>query len=301
MPHQALEHVRIPIHVPPCRHLLGLLASRNDESLQSSQSIAVYFHGFPDLSVHPDISAPPVIVSRFPRKLQEQLPMDLLCVNFSGLPGSDSQVEYRRKLLSQELDDAKGIVAYCSDILQKQHIHIVGLSTGSILAAGLRNYEHDGLRSISVVAGILDTKTGLHLDFSPPQLENCRSRGFCETPFYWPTDWPLSDDARKDSDYDKTGKVWRPLDKNYIEDMLLLDIPLCVTTGTVPLFVIHGDQDKNVPIEYGRDLFDAASEPKRWLSIKGANHLLSNAKHMKKAIHAIHAHIKEAESGQRTI
>jgi fermentation-respiration switch protein FrsA (DUF1100 family) len=39
-----------------------------------------------------------------------------------------------------------------------------------------------------------------------------------------------------------------------------------------PLLVLHGDQDDIVPFESGRKLFEAASEPKRFYTIRGAGH-----------------------------
>ena len=39
-----------------------------------------------------------------------------------------------------------------------------------------------------------------------------------------------------------------------------------------PLMVLHGDQDEMIPFEQGRELFDAANEPKRFYSIEGASH-----------------------------
>lgn len=57
-----------------------------------------------------------------------------------------------------------------------------------------------------------------------------------------------------------------------------------------PFLVIHGDADQNVPVQDGEELFAAASEPKRFVCIPRANHLLSNSKHLKKALNAIVAH-----------
>ncbi|MFQ5933692.1 MAG: alpha/beta hydrolase [Dehalococcoidia bacterium] len=39
-----------------------------------------------------------------------------------------------------------------------------------------------------------------------------------------------------------------------------------------PMLISHGDQDAFVPIEMGRKLFDAASEPKRFYTVEGAGH-----------------------------
>ena len=38
------------------------------------------------------------------------------------------------------------------------------------------------------------------------------------------------------------------------------------------LMVLHGDIDEIVPIKLGRELFDAANEPKRFYAIEGAGH-----------------------------
>jgi hypothetical protein len=40
----------------------------------------------------------------------------------------------------------------------------------------------------------------------------------------------------------------------------------------VPLLVIHGDQDSIVPMALGRQVFEAAHEPKRWYVVSGAEH-----------------------------
>ncbi|MDA1347904.1 MAG: alpha/beta hydrolase [Chloroflexi bacterium] len=39
-----------------------------------------------------------------------------------------------------------------------------------------------------------------------------------------------------------------------------------------PVMVLHGDRDELIPIEVGRELYDAAGEPKRFYTIKGAAH-----------------------------
>ena len=39
-----------------------------------------------------------------------------------------------------------------------------------------------------------------------------------------------------------------------------------------PLMVLHGDRDDIVPFDVGRELFEAANEPKRFYTIEGASH-----------------------------
>ena len=42
----------------------------------------------------------------------------------------------------------------------------------------------------------------------------------------------------------------------------------------MPLLIAHGDQDVVVPIGLGRRLFDLANEPKTFLLVPGAGHLV---------------------------
>lgn len=45
-----------------------------------------------------------------------------------------------------------------------------------------------------------------------------------------------------------------------------------ITQVRAPLLMIHGDQDKTVPIILGKKLFDAANPPKQWQTIEGGGH-----------------------------
>ena len=45
-----------------------------------------------------------------------------------------------------------------------------------------------------------------------------------------------------------------------------------IPTLSIPLLVIHGTDDRTVPFAQGLALFDAANEPKRFLSVEGAGH-----------------------------
>ncbi len=40
----------------------------------------------------------------------------------------------------------------------------------------------------------------------------------------------------------------------------------------MPLLVIHGEKDSIVPVDLGRQVFEAAPEPKRWYVVPGADH-----------------------------
>src|SRR5690349_19480196 len=46
----------------------------------------------------------------------------------------------------------------------------------------------------------------------------------------------------------------------------------CLPQLSLPKLVIHGDKDDIIPIELGRQVFEAAKPPKDWYVIPGANH-----------------------------
>lgn len=45
-----------------------------------------------------------------------------------------------------------------------------------------------------------------------------------------------------------------------------------VASLSIPVLVMHGEQDSIVPVSLGRQVFDAAREPKRWYGVAGAGH-----------------------------
>jgi fermentation-respiration switch protein FrsA (DUF1100 family) len=46
-----------------------------------------------------------------------------------------------------------------------------------------------------------------------------------------------------------------------------------VAQRTCPLLEIHGDVDHIIPIGLGKEVFEAAAQPKQWLQVPGMNHI----------------------------
>ena len=82
-----------------------------------------------------------------------------------------------------------------------------------------------------------------------------------------------------------------PLGKQYIDDFLQLDINGSVAEagdgGAVPLLIVHGRKDLAVPFSEGEKVFAAAAEPKEFLDLPQANHLISSTKDIKKVLNAV--------------
>ena len=62
----------------------------------------------------------------------------------------------------------------------------------------------------------------------------------------------------------------------YLPVALLLQDPWLsdehIASVRSPLLILHGDRDSLIPIESGRALFEAASEPKEFVTVRGASH-----------------------------
>ena len=65
-----------------------------------------------------------------------------------------------------------------------------------------------------------------------------------------------------------------------------------------PLMVVHGEMDATIPVRMGRELYDAAAEPKRFLAIPGADHDDADVVGGKTYYDAIAAFLEDAAGGQ---
>ncbi|CAI5713903.1 unnamed protein product [Hyaloperonospora brassicae] len=320
--HLRYVHVKVPAAETSSgssRTLLALLATEHECEAGDFDEMMVYLHGFPDMGVHPTMVD---FASRVPAKLsvfwlkqeQETSKVAFLTFNFGGIPGSDNELRFTNKTISHEVED---VVAVCkhtrsSFLRQEGKVHIVGLSTGAIVGALLR--EQQVADTITVIAGLLDLTKGVHYDFDTVQLEQIATQGWCWKEFYLPHGCPLPKHAELSVDGihpaaelpDTTtcSKLYVRLDRQYVSEYSdgSLDIAHAVSRpGSPPLLVIHGDADQDVPFPNGMELFAAAAEPKTFLAIPKANHLLSDTKHLKKALRAIGEHVQAVHlQGSRT-
>nr|CCA18990.1 serine protease family S09X putative [Albugo laibachii Nc14] len=311
-----LEKCKIPVSDPP-RNLLGMVAMSEEVDAADITDVIVFLHGFPDLAVHPTKLE---FGSRLVRKLAtyfcvkntNPVQLALATFNSSGIFGSDQEIKFYNKRLSLEVEDA---LAGCAFVRKKfQHpvrIHVVGHSTGAILASLLRS-KSDLVDSVTVIAGLLDLPNAYIYDFDATQCEQFQVNGFCWKEFYLPKDYILDvkryqvslDGKQPISSQVDTAligpKVYFKLSREYKEEYVKsresssnLNIESSVRCETsTPILIIHGDDDNAVPHKNGVELFEAAAEPKTFVSIPNANHMLRNDKHLKKALRAIMKHIQ---------
>jgi pimeloyl-ACP methyl ester carboxylesterase len=55
-----------------------------------------------------------------------------------------------------------------------------------------------------------------------------------------------------------------------------IDAAAAIPDVHAPLLFQHGDQDRTIPIEFGRRLFALANEPKQFVQVPGADHFIFN-------------------------
>lgn len=73
-----------------------------------------------------------------------------------------------------------------------------------------------------------------------------------------------------------------PLSRTFVDDLRLIDTTLDAAAAVCqPWLIIHGTADDVVPIQDGRDAFEAATCDKEWLEIEGAEHLFDEGSYPK--------------------
>jgi pimeloyl-ACP methyl ester carboxylesterase len=293
---------------------VGFLEGETEGSNGRFESVFVYLHGFPDMSVdfRPEKRVVGEFASRLPRKLNEMLLQRVpkaafVCFNFSGVAGSDEGLPFFEKSISAEVEDALAVVAYAKDFLLVPNgsIHVIGVSTGAIIASLLRGVLPAACTTITAIAGLLDLKRGLKFDFDEQQMSDMDTLGYCKKQFWLPPGYTHHDGT---SPIDTL--LWENEPAPEVEDWKACNLKLgrqytdeirkprgnanglsiegaVATTSAPPFLVLHGEADSHVPITCGRALFAAAADPKEFFVVKKANHFLSSSKDFKRAVNAI--------------
>ncbi len=73
------------------------------------------------------------------------------------------------------------------------------------------------------------------------------------------------------------------ISKEFLDDLTAYEHGAAITGLGLPLAIIHSPDDRTVPIREGEALFAAARQPKSFYPLVGADHLVTDPKHAKRA------------------
>jgi putative redox protein len=75
-----------------------------------------------------------------------------------------------------------------------------------------------------------------------------------------------------------------PISPAFLDDLAGHEVERRVAELGRPLLVLHGLEDRVVPVEHGERLFAAARQPKAFVPLLGADHLLSGKRASAEAV-----------------
>ena len=182
-----------------------------------------------------------------------------LVMRFDFAGSKISEGRFEEKLMSSEAKDIRSAIDYLSKNYTFKTLMLHGHSTGAIDAA-LYAYKDKRIANLVLSGAVDDLKKSARFDFSDVQVHNFWTKGFIVY---------------------KRKKQWtygKKLKKAFYDEFFKLDIPKAIRKYKKPLLIIHGSNDKDVPVERACALFKIAHKPKRMVIIKGADHKFSKKK-----------------------
>lgn len=163
------------------------------------------------------------------------------CLRFSFSGNGKSEGSFEKSCITKEVGDLQAVLGAVPDTVEVAYLgHSMGGAVGVLTAArDLRIRALVSLSGMTDTAGFVEREFG---DITPG--EGCM--------------W-------EDADC--------PLSQAFVDDMRLIGSTLpAVEAVSQPWLLIHGTADDVVPIQDGRDAFEAAICQKEWLEIEGAEH-----------------------------
>ncbi|MES2657637.1 MAG: alpha/beta fold hydrolase [Verrucomicrobiota bacterium] len=162
-----------------------------------------------------------------------------LRISYSGNGGSEGR--FQDSCITKEIGDLQAVLDAVPDTARVAYVgHSMGGAVGVLTAA--RDLR---IRALVSLAGMTHTADFVQREFG----DVTPGEGFMWEDENCPLSW------------------------TYVDDLRLIDNTLSAAEAvTQPWLIIHGDADDLVPIQDGRDAFDAAIGEKEFLAIAGAGH-----------------------------
>jgi len=199
----------------------------------------------------------------------------------------DAPPEFFGKTLVQDLKDMQAIAAFVREHrCPEASIFICGMSTGAFLSVAFAHrkdlHPPGGIQGVWALACVDDIPSSVSVDFEEEQLKQAAQEGFCMKAFF-----PYGAESNPQS--------WK-LGKEYIDSYASLPgMDEVAASLKVPLLLLHGEDDRHVPIEHAERLealfagrqAESATADVQVVKVPKGNHFLSSSSSMKKALAAI--------------
>lgn len=223
-------------------------------------TVIVFLHGFPADSKY-------IVSTRIGPSL-ETLGYLVLRFDFGGTDTSEGKLEDKR--MSKDTEDVK----YAIDFLAKKYgfrkLVIVGHSSGAVNAS-LYAHRDKRVDGIVLLGGVGNLSEAVHYDFTDEQVRDFWTKGYIT--------------------YNNPAKKWihkKRLPKAFYDEYFTLDVLGSLHRFKRPVLIIHGEEDRSVPVwKDPIELFQAANEPKKLVIVKAADHKFTKSSHWKKVISLI--------------
>lgn len=173
----------------------------------------------------------------------------VLRFDFTGL--GESEGDFADTNFSSNIED---LVA-AADWLRKEHAAprlLVGHSLGGA--------------AVLVAAGRIEEAAAVATIGAPSETEHLRETILKEAPEL---------EGTEEAEVELAGRSFR-IRRQLLEDLASQSLETTIAGLGKPLFVLHAAEDEIVPVDHGRRIFEAAKHPKAFVSLDGADHLLTD-------------------------
>ncbi len=190
------------------------------------------------------------VVRQLTRALNEE-GIAVLRFDFTGL--GDSEGEFADTNFSSNVSDLINAVEYLSEQGKKPEI-MIGHSLGGT-AVLMAASQLDQIRAVVTIGSPANPEHVKH-HFSD-KIEKINKKG--------------------EAQVDIGGRDFR-VKKQFLEDIEQTSMQEVIASLRRPLAIFHSPQDETVGVENAKEIYEAAMHPKSFISLDGADHLLSDKK-----------------------
>lgn len=174
--------------------------------------------------------------------------------DFSG--NGESQGGFRQSTLTKSIEDLSCVCSHFE--AQGYELHcIIGHSFGAVISLVFQSM-HQKANLLVDIAGVLDQRQQTQERFSREQIEKIQARGFI-----------TKDKIR--------------ISKEYLNDRLSYgNIGRLASAITVPVLVVHGSADQEVPVDSSVRMMNFLNPKSRLSLVLGADHYFKKERHRQK-------------------